>query len=1816
MAQTKTLVDPISKKKQRHIKKLVGGWRPMTPKEESEALLRADNKYKERSADLKLKIAGIKQVYVSSDPEPLKTRINQLVSPLETMFNEAEECANGEEHDYIEAKNKLKGYEDTAKRVLKTANELKKACDLYGQRRLTCKTIIGTAEANYPLLTPEPLNDMVNSADALANNGLYTEATAALKGFEKTRDDQVKLANEETASSLDYNVKVKQAREWKRELDNFVDGLADSSALQPKIEKAEVLGKNGKFKSALAALTDIDKDYKQALSDARNKEKARNRYVEALRKANLKQTEVENAKGMIGPIVDVIRAAAALAEDEQFDEATKKCGECEKLAKTALELRKSEFAKKEAYEKDRLAIDTELQSLETDHPLIERAPLEKMRKAGEVLANLELYKTALDRLSGHTKVFKKLVKNGQELEEQAKAYNVVRLEAEEALKTLVDTYKSSASPWPLQNIIDQAKNLADLGNYVAAKERLNGYQDIARQQTELAQQEKLFQTQCTKELADARQALAVLQDLPLAIPTPLEQMINKAASKESEGKYLSAVNELLKWRDLNTQLTREAEQRSDDREEYKLAHEEILGSINEVTMLGEGADPGMLRKMLADATILADTGNYAEALAALKQRGSVRDILVQEAKANQEAKEGYLEALKSANEGLVELNKLSDLCNPQRLADLIKQAEKIASNKRFADALKIIQDWKKISDEETKVHDDNENALKRYGELLNKALDLQEQLKEVPLATSDALDELINSATALAISKQYHEAVALLLNAETTYNSLVQLAETENSKGNDQKYAGQLEKAQKAYKKYAGQLSDEDSQNLEARLKDAEALGTEKKFASALKLLADFEKNASTQAEQHKKELELKNKNTEFKIKYDKKIAELNDSLQSLTALPGTQEVIGEVNKQIQDSKAFLAPAKPEDYEKAYKAITGTRTAIEKATKNSGKKLDDVGDDKKKKEEFQKWRKTAEKSVADFAEFGAADEVQGFRQDLADAFKLAVDQGKVDEAIEALKAAVNEMTERQNEQSEAKSNCEKLLENISPALENLTSLAPIDQVSDFRSSFEQGKGMVDNRDYAAASELLESLETQVNETANEVQKSFDEWKKKEPTLKALDEEIGKALEEMGEESPEAGVGRRPLLALKGEIATLLEYTPVTRDYLAGVQDAEALRPRFDTIKESLEEFTNFNPTRTDAGKKMEQKKQVVVDALAELVKKMKDVNSKVEQHGDFTNELNRIWATWERGLAAAVTDDDLNVEATETALSDLVKEINALADDSEKLGTAVNTEANREDEKIYLTDRAEVQKTLLTLQNRGGEEVDKSSTEFDRIDADAPKDYVQATSEMRLLGPKLTKLLEEIDSRRMEAVVKGRTRVEAARKEMEKIQKAAASEFQDFFAEMGKELDEIASMAEANNISVIDQSLADLEKLLSRMRVAAAQAKDTTPGADNLKAVLQMITSLGDSLDTPAVKECVPTMQTKLKEELTKKTTETKTLSPADAMKILRELETRVNKLVEDATSLAEKRKAVSKLAAEVLRTLNKSIKNQAPAYYEKLAAQLNDAKTVQEKGEDTALAAVQKMKVELETLLSGPGASVDDLIGKEKKARNDKQKQEHDKSFVRGQLESFKKGDMAKARAAVKSTPGGDPSLLTDIDKLTKEAENLFKSADYEEAKKKLAQAIAVARDAIKEPKGTKATSRNNLKEVNTRWIKSVVKLREQIDTAKDAILKLALDPEFGEDSGVKDIGGALDDLKLQVAEKEFEPMIRILRNDKADLAVRRAAREKALRRLRLAQTRLNKSALLKVLKGKNPAGVAPVVLKGIMATIMDLDLNLQRSV
>jgi hypothetical protein len=1656
------------------------------------------------------------------------------------------------------------------------------------------------------LISLAPLEAKLKTASALIEGNQFSAALETLQDFAAACDAAKTLAGDEPTKKDECDkalaaLTTSQAELIRLEGEGDLPPKTDLTFLKHALQAVEPLRKAQKFASALAVLEEA-----QAQADALLAE-----------------------PGLLDQAGDALKAARdKVAGLFRKDPAGERAGQTKKLKEEAEKESKENKEKEKDYRKTLADAEKELGRLrdlqQNDAKLGQAvnpwALREKIRLA-ESQGNLGKFAAGLKHLDGYQKLVASQDDHVKKQKEALASYDKKLAELRGKLAKHADAPLLTLDP--VEEMVGLAEAQAGDGNFAGAGQTLEAAAKTLEQQRKLAEQEP-------KEEQAAKQGLAAAQKELTRLTAEgskggaLARRVQQARELKEAGRHASALQALTKPTDWKQDAAAEALQVGQARE-FTAAEKLLAAEVGALDALKPFAEPARLQELFEVAKDRAAQGAHGEALQLLKECQALLPQVKKEAESNRAREADYLKALDGARVAQKSLTEMGARAHAAPVQKFLDEAEQFAAAGQYAKACAKLDEHQKLAVQQLDQAEDQESLKELYDARLITAMARETELKGLARSTPGPLSETIQTARAFAEQARYDEALKALAECQGIFERQKKLADAENQPAKKSAYKENLAGARKLLEALA-RVPRANLAPLQKLLGEAERLAGAEMFTSALEVLKGCAKAFAEEKARAEKAHDVAKTNRTYEVQYHKASRKVEKRLAKLELRPLPPDLaprLEQLRKQVADARG-KATASPPDFKAAAEALQDASKKLKDVTEKSEKAFEGVekGDAGKV---FKSLRTAAEKALAQFRELAPDDQVTPCEHELQGCLKTAVAGADPQGATAALRQVAAQLVHKTRAARLARTDYETLSDALKPALDELEHQLGPAYAAPLRDRFRKARDEAHTRNYAKASAGAKAVQAKITRTLNKADRQRAAWDK-----------VVEGGELEKDRQRIAQYKAKPISEAQGAQAEKLlqsaEAQAKAKDYGAALATMKQVRAALKATKQRQK------AARDDTFKATVKEAKTAVAALlkevevqqANLAALMKSEGA--ADNGPFLKALvekrKQLGADWTKALPAVATPDELKAADPSDDLRELLDEAKEfLADAGKRKETAAaDSKAlaeQREEARLagprakFEAARAKTEAALADLQNRFGPDTALAKKLKTLVDGAAQKkNYSAAEKNLQNLTVEVNAKIPELEKRQVTAAVCAREEAARALKELEGLRKDAPADLGGYFDNVKQQIEGLASLRDSGNVDTIHFAGEELNRVMMKARVAAAQAKDPL-AQESLKQLKALTDKLEAALGTEALKACLPTEYDRLQKLYKERSTAAKSIAPQDALKDLGKLKEEVDQFVKKAETAQKDRDRFTKKAEELKDQL-KAYAKTAPAFVARWKQQLKEAagNAAKEKGEPEAQKVVDQLAKELDGLKKDPGKEAAELAVMEraalaaKEARKDAEKQWEARHAL------FKKA-LADASAAVKGDPEGDQGALAAVEAQADQAKQAAKGEKFDEALKQIDQAIASAQRLELEPQGAKATSRGNLGHDRELWVKAVKAFAADVRT-----IQAALEEAAAKDAGVdaEELGLVVKALKALLSTKHFpqgafDKEVKILENKEAKTPTRRAMREQGLAKVRRYQKRLVKDPLLRVLfKKNNPFG--KVRLHLLQAALDSLDLNIQRCI
>ncbi len=1709
-----------------------------------------------------------------------------------------------------------------------------------------------TTLKKVPNADPLPLEDLIIAATGLAERGQYAAAKVRVYGYLEVVKVQNTQALKEPGKRDEYRAQLaiaEQALGFLR-LDQYRE-FVDPSELERRIETAKVHQDEGRYASALDALGDHKKLGDGLLLTARDIEAKKGEYTRraAVCKTMISSVTAPDRTGIVfadaTELLVLAQTAEGLANEKKYADAVKALATVETVGEEIRKKATENKAKQTEYQTKRRTAETQLTELKRTAPLTDPAPLHRRIDEAEIWAGKHQFVAALKSL-GDTAAL--LSREQGKAEARRPAFEKYQREIANAERLLIPLAANPlATTTPLEQIILLARSAAEGGNYVLATNTLRDAAKIAGEQTRLAAAEKKSESKYTTLLAIAQGAVTRLVEFgELADPTKLQSKITTAQGLANFRKYASALQAMEGWDTENDKQYSLGSARRRAKAQYD---GKLERAKNELAKIRAVAQHKNMADDVAIAESLAQASKYDEAVAKLDVaiEFAFNQLALQKENARHASRyELTLRGTKILVDSLIERGREDLLGDTQKCVDI--DAPKEAEQGNYPSGIRLLDDANRILIPANLSAALDVEKQPVYILELNVAKGEITRLLSSDLPTSpQRLQQMVSQAEAIANNKRFAAALETLKSHTTVFNELMRLASSEAGKKDGRGgYPKCLENAEEALMnlRQKPSVSAEGIKEAEDLIAEAKTQAKATKFASACATLVEFTSLCTRVSSEADQTVQLEAANQQYGPLYRQRHETCLTLLNELSTLPGTEGAAGDLRNKLRTAEIeakknnlkAAAAALDGAPEMARKAITASAKAVEDIGKTSGIIIKDYGNIKKlnKKQisdlesasgDFQTARDQAETALETLRQVAHPDEIATAAQRVTDACALAVTAreqtnltaglAKITAATEKLNTFALELTNRQGLLDAAKRNSTNNADAIKAMLRDLWLITRAEEIGSFDERFKRAQNLITARQFEAADKILDALKPRLTIKSTDIKKDMALWTTENLKLTNL----------AGSLNGYAGVP-----ALTDGIQSIRDQIDVLRtmrvgqekDYRRAAEEAGDVLAQTDLFDKVKRQFTEFEARRDEADDEVKEADRMVGVELDALKIAMTREAGGECFPADLTARRAAVLTAWNKRLIAAFNETTLGADDAIAELRKLATEAKESAQDPR---AAVEADTQKQAREAFEAARDDTRRELMALRSKVGNEAVTYEDEYQNVLDRAESDLVRAKTEVSMLRARVWEAVRTGEDARNAAAVKARTRAATATAEIDSLQKGLktvftlskerANGFAAYFAAAKTQITELDGMRNSGNLLTIAAAEQELVAIMNRVRVAAADASNETPGERNFEAVGRRCKELRTEFDGKKdVKKCLPTDHARVDKEFTALANKINAMEPGAALDALFAFRDSLEPIYSAAKKASTDRTTIKEATDKAKSDLAR-IEENAPTYYATLLKQVKKAAAdgKKEKGETSALARLTTLQAEIDRAIDPARTTPVDLAGKEKTCRENNAALKNAVANWEATLKVFETQSLKAAKAAVAGHPEGDKSQIDGLKSLRDKAKEAAKLGDYAGAVKQLQTATKVAQRAIEAPQGLRHSSRDNLRGVEARWRTAVQQVNAGITAVSNKLQELGQTEEIG---NLGPITRSLDELvtgALAFNADVFAVAIATLSKKNNALAERRAAREAGMRFVRQYQDRL-KDPILRVLFTKNPFGTVPLNL--INAALDDLDLNIQRCV
>lgn len=750
------------------------------------------------------------------------------------------------------------------------------------------------------------------------------------------------------------------------------------------------------------------------------------------------------------------------------------------------------------------------------------------------------------------------------------------------------------------------------------------------------------------------------------------------------------------------------------------------------------------------------------------------------------------------------------------------------------------------------------------------------------------------------------------------------------------------------------------------------------------------------------------------------------------------------------------------------------------------------------------------------------------------------------------------------------------------------------------------------RDYTTASRLAAEVFSTLRTGIRTREPLHAEWLVAKVKLTALAERINTQ-----RESAKCEAVRVAMVSL------LYKVVPSEVQRLTDAADWPKLVSNVAQVERALSEarvkeaaFSKFDATRAAASK-------AVADLVAQVgtaIQALKTAVIKGEQSlavapfkaGDaFKARLQQIETLWNKALASATNDAELQLQATKDALAQLGKDV-ADSSDGPAVDQLRHVHAQQLAQSRFEVDWAVLQAEIVQLQAVDNQAAVKAAAEAQVIRQGGRADWHAALAALATLKSRVADdraKLERSRDAKAAAVAKA---VKAVQDQIDALKRSTrSSKFGPFFETLQQECDQLELLAKSSNGDAVDEAGLGLQAMQDRIKkfIPDTAAPANGPTLDNVAAALADSESALKKITDDMTENCPKTLA-RLTKELAALRASLARQAPEASMAELSAFDAACAAAKTEADKVVEVREEYTQLLPSVKAAATQFSKQKsAPDYAKSLEEQLAQI-VKQAKNPDELYAALQKLNA-LDEELKQAAINPASALAKEGQIREKKKADAAAEAEWKRSLKLFEDQRIAQAQAAVKA--GGSKGLIDELKNMLKAAKETAGKGDHAEALKQLQLADQRVDEIMANPQGASIGARNNLPADTAQYARAIERLRELLGRFPGAVA--AAMPGLPQPVATR-VGERVSSLLTRLDATAFDVPVQHLIAPGLNDAQRRGHREEALAAVRSMRNLFRSHPLMASL-ARSPVATAELsaALRRVDNSLDRLDANISRS-
>lgn len=786
---------------------------------------------------------------------------------------------------------------------------------------------------------------------------------------------------------------------------------------------------------------------------------------------------------------------------------------------------------------------------------------------------------------------------------------------------------------------------------------------------------------------------------------------------------------------------------------------------------------------------------------------------------------------------------------------------------------------------------------------------------------------------------------------------------------------------------------------------------------------------------------------------------------------------------------------------------------------------------------------------------------------------------------------------------------QRQVQQLESRLGEFRVVAPSIEVVPMSDALDRVKAHQTQKQIDVAQDRARELSTSLNLAFNTWGVLHRKWLMVKPELEGMISELGVQASDKAapQDLQDAATQQKARLSSISPLTEARDWQALIDLHASGKKTLAAFLPRKN-------DYIGYAQSRAAGDKKAQSEFLGLKAKLDKLTLTLTQSGVKPEKTvGPLEKAFEAVKSAWEKKLASAASDGELDLGSTLLALAQIEKQ--ALAADSDD-GVETAKTGQEQDEL-----RASFEETLASLANPFAilETLDPKKVlalraEVSKIEADASKPWAERVTAIEQAAKTVRDAAAEAEKARNERNSQMRRLCQSLQTQLdttwEELKKGSGKKFEPMFQAMRDELADITMLADTPSLEAGKANQAAITSLEDRLKALSTLAPG---GSDPFEAVAAALAELKKAFEDndAALKANVPKTLVSLKKRLTTLEGALYATEVSQSTAAIAALNAALEQAVSDAEAKVTFRESVTELLPVVQRNIDVMKQDgRAPDYCKALQQRLDAAKKLAESPDKLNTA-----KNDLDRLFKDVQAAVlkpEEALAKQTALHLEAQKKALLETQWKASLKTFKAKTLPRAVTATEA-PGSDPAQVDEIKRMLDMAEESAKGGDHAEALRRLRLCEQRVEEVVADPSGPGIGSRRALPQNAKQYAEAAKKMLDALKAFPGQVT--------GKVPGVPQpvlqrITKATEGFTGMFDEALFDSFAATLSDGKAEARMRREAREQALEKIRNLQSLLVDHPVLTGLLVNTISPDMHLAARLLNQRLTSLEANIRRSV